>query len=203
MNKPMRVLGTLGMLAMVVVGGACKDPGARGGGGAGVDPKAEIERGRYLVSTSGCHDCHTPWAMGPNGAAPDMTRALSGHPRSLEMPPAPAPTGPWVGATSATNTAWSGPWGTSFTANLTPDKETGLGAWTRQNFIDTIRNARHMGAGRPLLPPMPAPVYAQMTDADLGAVFAYLQTIPAISNRVPAPRPPATAVLGAAGTNPG
>ena len=51
--------------------------------------KAEVERGRYLLSTSGCHDCHTPWTMGPEGPHPDMTRALSGHPASLKMPPAP------------------------------------------------------------------------------------------------------------------
>ena len=120
-----------------------------------------------------------------------MARALSGHPASLDMPTAPQlPAGPWAVTVSATNTAWAGPWGVSFTANLTPDRETGLGTWTRQNFIDTIRNARHMGAGRPLLPPMPAPVYANLTDEDLGAVYAYLRTIPAIPNKVPSPRPP-------------
>jgi len=161
------------------------------------DPPSAVERGRYLVSTSGCHDCHTPWAMGPNGPAPDMTRALSGHPEQLVMPPVPElPAGPWIGVTSATNTAHAGPWGVSFSANLTSDDETGLGTWTTQNFIDTIRNARHMGAGRPILPPMPAPVYANLTDEDLAAVFAYLETVPAVKNHVPAPiapRPTATA----------
>ena len=44
--------------------------------------------------------------------------------------------------------------------------------------------------GRQILPPMPWPVYGQMTDEDLGAIFAYLQTVPAISNRVPEPVPP-------------
>src|SRR5688572_2716539 len=124
---------------------------------------AKIERGRYLVTTSGCHDCHTPFKMGPNGPAPDMSRALSGHPAEMQMPPAPQlPAGPWMVTVAATNTAWAGPWGVSFTANLTPDKDTGLGTWTQQNFVDTIRNGRHLGNGRPLLPPMPAPVYAQM-----------------------------------------
>jgi mono/diheme cytochrome c family protein len=152
----------------------------------------QIERGRYLVSTSGCHDCHTPWKMGERGPEPDFSRALSGHPQTLEMPPAPElPPGPWLVSASATNTAWAGPWGVSFTANLTPDRQTGLGNWNERTFIDTIRNGRHLGRGRPLLPPMPAPVYANMTDEDLAAVFAYLQSIPAISNRVPAPRPPA------------
>ena len=129
--------------------------------------------------------------MGPNGPGPDFTRALSGHPASAVVPPPPEPSGPWIVAVAASNTAWAGPWGVSFTANLTPDRETGIGTWTEQNFIATIRNARHMGAGRPLLPPMPVMVYANFTDDDLGAIFAYLQTVPAISNQVPPPRPPA------------
>jgi hypothetical protein len=109
------------------------------------------------------------------------------------MPPAPKLEGPWMMAASATNTAWSGPWGVSFTANLTPDKETGTGRWTQQTFIATIRNGKHMGVGRPLLPPMPAPAYAQMPDDDLAAIFAYLQSLPAISNKVPEPLPPTPA----------
>lgn len=90
---------------------------------------------------------------------------------------------------SATNTAWSGPWGTSFTANLTPDPDTGLGRWTVQDFVQTLRTGRHLGRGRPVLPPMPA-AYAQMRDADLQAMFAYLQSLPPVRNRVPVPLPP-------------
>lgn len=150
-----------------------------------------VERGRYIVSTSGCHDCHTPWVLGENGPEPDMSRALSGHPQDLVMPPAPAlPEGPWLVVSSGTNTAWSGPWGVSFTANLTPDVDTGLGQWTARNFRDTIRTGRHLGRGREILPPMPYPVYNNLTDADLDAVFAYLQTVPPIRNRVPEPLPP-------------
>ena len=153
-----------------------------------------VTRGRYIVSTSGCHDCHTPWKLGPNGPEPDMSRALSGHPQDLKMPPAPQlPAGPWVMTAAATNTAWSGPWGVSFTANLTPDKETGLGEWTAQDFKATIRSGRHMGRGRQILPPMPWPVYANLTDEDLESVFAYLRTIPAIKNRVPEPVAPRAA----------
>lgn len=154
------------------------------------DPTQAIARGQYLVMGGACNDCHTPWKMGANGPEPDMSRAMSGHPAQMVMPPAPKPEGPWIGAIGATNTAWAGPWGVSFTANLTPDKETGIGAWTKQNFIDTIRNARHMGNGRPLLPPMPAPMYAHLSDDDLGSIYAYLQSLPAVSNKVPAPVPP-------------
>ena len=79
----------------------------------------------------------------------------------------------------------------SFTANLTPDSETGLGKWTLQNFVDTIRTGRHMGRGRPILPPMPIPMYKNFTDQDLDAIYSYLRTIPVVSNRVPEPLPPA------------
>lgn len=155
---------------------------------------AKVKRGEYLVSTSGCHDCHTPFKMGDKGAEPDMTRALSGHPETLQMPPPPTlPEGPWLVVSAATNTAYSGPWGVSFTANLTPDGETGIGDWTERNFVDAIRNGRHMGRGRPLLPPMPWPVYRNLTDADLAAVYAYLRTVPPIRNQVPEPWAPAGA----------
>jgi hypothetical protein len=108
------------------------------------------------------------------------------------MPPAPAlPPGPWNALIGATMTAWSGPWGTSFTANLTPDKETGLGGWTARNFIETIRNGRYQGRGCPLLPPMPWDVYANFTNEDLESLFAYLQSIPPVKNRVPQLIPPA------------
>ena len=150
----------------------------------------KVARGKYLVTTSGCHDCHTPWAMGPKGPAPDMSRALSGHPADFQVPPAPKPSGPWIVSAAATNTAWSGPWGVSFTANLTPDPETGLGKWTLKNFKDTIRTGRHMGRGREILPPMPIPMYKHFTDADLEAIFSYLQSIPPIRNQVPEPLPP-------------
>jgi hypothetical protein len=146
-----------------------------------------VARGKYLVTTSGCNDCHTPWKVGDHGPEPDMSRMLSGHPQSFQLPPPPKPEGPWLVAAAATNTAWSGPWGISFTANLTPDPETGLGKWTLRNFMDTIRTGRHLGRGRPVLPPMPIPMYKNFVDADLEAIYTYLRTIPAISNQVPEP----------------
>lgn len=175
---------TLTGLAYVTTAAARDDGPAR--------EAARVERGKYIVNTAGCIDCHTPLKMGANGPEPDFERNLSGHPASLVMPPAPVlPEGPWVATVGATMTAWSGPWGTSFTANLTPDPETGLGKWTEKEFVDTIRTGRHLGRGREILPPMPWPVYRNLTDEDLAAVFAYLRTIPPIQNRVPAPIPPA------------
>lgn len=155
------------------------------------DAGTPLERGKYLVTVLGCNDCHTPMMVGPNGAEPDMSRMLSGHPESLRMPPPPAlPDGPWQIVAAGTNTAWSGPWGVSYTANLTPDAETGLGKWSFENFRDTIRSGRHLGRGRAILPPMPIPMYRHLTDADLEAVYVFLQSIPAIRNQVPEPQLP-------------
>jgi mono/diheme cytochrome c family protein len=160
-------------------------------------PTAQQQRGKYLVDTSGCHDCHTPFKLGEKGPEPDMSRMLSGHPEKLVMPPAPKlPDGPWLVISSATNTAHAGPWGVSFTANLTPDAETGIGRWSERDFIQTIRTGRHLGRGRAILPPMPIPVYSQMTDADLKAIYAYLRTLPAFVNKVPEPIAPAAPVAG-------
>jgi mono/diheme cytochrome c family protein len=154
------------------------------------DPR--VERGKYLVSTMGCNDCHTPLKMGANGPEPDMSRMLTGHPESLVMPPPPAlPEGPWVTVVSATNTAWAGPWGVSFTANLTPDPETGLGKWTEKQFIDTMRTGRHLGIGRPILPPMPWFIVGAAHDDEIKAIFAYLQSLPPVKNKVPQPIEPA------------
>lgn len=143
------------------------------------------ERGAYLVTIGGCNDCHTPFKIGAKGPEPDMTRMLSGHPAKLVMPPAPAAQGPWIWSGAATNTAFAGPWGVSYAPNLTPDEQTGLGRWTEQQFIQAMRTGRHLGNGRPILPPMPWPGIARMTDADLKAVFAYLRSVPAIANAAP------------------
>jgi hypothetical protein len=87
-------------------------------------------------------------------------------------------------------TAFAGPFGVSFPRNLTPDVETGLGSWTEEMFIRTQRAGKHQGEGRDLLPPMRNQGIRGATDEDLRAVWAYLRSIPAVSNAVPAPFPP-------------
>ncbi|MBA2356011.1 MAG: c-type cytochrome [Acidobacteria bacterium] len=148
-----------------------------------------VARGKYLVTAIGCGDCHTPMTMGPKGPAYVMSRMLSGYPSSSPVPANPALQG-W-GEFGALEPAFAGAWGVSFAANLTPDAETGLGAWTEQQFLDTLRNGRHQGRGRQLLPPMPWPAFGQKDDADLKAIFAYLRTVPAVRNKVPDPVAPA------------
>lgn len=151
--------------------------------------KTPVAQGEYLVRTGGCHDCHTPWKLGDNGPEPDMSKALMGHPAAMAVQ-APKLKAPWVASVNPTMTAWSGPWGRSYTANLTSDKETGIGNWTEQQFIATIRTGKHLGTGRSLLPPMPVGAFRHLADDDLAAIFAYLQTVPAISNKVPEPLTP-------------
>jgi hypothetical protein len=154
--------------------------------------QSPVERGKYLVTVGGCNDCHTPKIMGPNGPALDTSKLLSGHPEGMRMPAPPQlpPDGPWAITVAPTLTAWSGPWGVSFAANLTPDKNTGLGIWTEDMFLKAIRTGKHMGTSRPILPPMPWQELSHMTDTDLEAIFAYLQTIPPVANHVPDPIPP-------------
>jgi mono/diheme cytochrome c family protein len=151
--------------------------------------QTQIQRGQYLVRFGDCSACHTPLKFGPTGPEPDMTRYLSGHPEGTKLPPADLKPGPWSAATAAM-TAWAGPWGTTYAANLTPDTNTGLGIWTEEVFLKTMRKGRHMGEGRPLLPPMPWQAASGLTDEDLKAVFAYLRSLTPISNRVPDPLAP-------------
>ena len=149
-----------------------------------------VQRGEYLVKIMGCNDCHTPWKMGPQGPEPDMTRFLSGHPEQIGPLPETKTPEPFLWSGFPTNTAFSGPWGVSYAFNLTPEQNTGLGIWTEEMFMQTIRTGRHMGVSRPINPPMPWPAYRNATDEDLKSVYAYLRTIKPIVNHVPDYKPP-------------
>jgi mono/diheme cytochrome c family protein len=162
---------------------------------AAADRGSAVERGRYLFEFGGCNDCHSPKVFTAAGPTPDTTRLLSGHPGDAKLPPIPAGAlGPdrWGALASPDLTAWAGPWGVSFTANLTPDP-TGLGGWTVEQFIRTMRTGKHWGTGRAILPPMPWYDVGKLTDDDLRAVFAYLRSLKPVANRVPTPVPPARA----------
>jgi mono/diheme cytochrome c family protein len=160
-------------------------------GAAPMSAESQIARGEMLIVGGGCHDCHTPKNMTPAGPEADMTSMLSGHPESAGVPPPfMGDAGPWTTHTNDHLTAWSGAWGVSFAANLTPDENTGLGIWTEQMFLDALKQGKHMGTSRPILPPMPWNWYGKLSDDDLKAMFAYLKSIPAIANRVPVPLGP-------------
>jgi len=158
-----------------------------------------VARGKYLVSIMSCNDCHTPYKMGPKGPEPDMTRMLSGSPESAaKNPPPPAPAGPWIWSGTGDLTAFAGPWGISYAANLTPDQNAGLGIWTEDMFLKAMRTGKHMGTSREIQPPMPWPWIGKATDDDLKAIFAYLKSIPPVKNHVPDWVPPKTAANAAA-----
>lgn len=160
-----------------------------------MDSAAMVKRGEYLVTISGCNDCHSPKIMTAMGPEPDPKRLLSGHPKEETLPAITdkkmiAP-GQWALFSSGL-TAAVGPWGISFAANLTPD-DTGIGNWTEAQFFKAIREGKSKGMDgtRPILPPMPWFNVAKMSDEDLRSVFMYLQSLPPIKNAVPNPIPPA------------
>jgi hypothetical protein len=150
--------------------------------------QALIERGQYLVTAAGCNDCHTPKKMTPSGPVPDEARLLSGQPSDEKLPVVPPNLfgqDKWGAITNNHLTAWVGPWGTSYAVNLSPDRETGTGAWNEDLFIRILRTGKFMASGRDILPPMPWYNYARLSDGDLKAMFAYLKSIKPVSNRVP------------------
>lgn len=151
--------------------------------------------GEHLVLIGGCHDCHTPKKMTPQGPDVDLTLALSGHPSQLPAPDVNRKDMEAKGyAVTQTLTAWVGPWGVSYAANLTPDA-TGIGDWEESNFFTALRKGKHKGVEteRNILPPMPWQMYQNMTDEEIKAIFAYLKSIKPIKNIVPQPLPPVTA----------
>ncbi|NEM99145.1 c-type cytochrome [Pontibacter burrus] len=158
----------------------------------------QIKLGERLVMIAACHDCHTPKKMTDKGPVIDYSRALSGHPADMPPPDVNRKEVEQKGlAVTNTLTAWVGPWGISYAANLTSDA-TGIGNWTEKQFFTAIRQGKYKGLenSRSLLPPMPWDMYRNMTDEELKAIFAYLKSTKPIRNIVPAAQPPVTAAHG-------
>ena len=152
--------------------------------------------GEHLVAVSACNDCHTPKKMTERGMELDSSLLLSGHPANLPIPEVDRKDLEKKGIINTqTLTAWIGPWGVSYTANLTSDA-TGIGNWEESNFFTAIRHGKFKGieAGRDLLPPMPWQMYRNFTDDELRAVFAFLKSTKPVQNVVPPPQPPVTAM---------
>jgi mono/diheme cytochrome c family protein len=118
---------------------------------AEADMADKVKKGFYLATIGHCFECHTP--MGPRGRDFANSYGKGGF-------------------------EFFGPWGTSVSRNITSHKEKGIGAWSD----DEIKRAIAKGIrrdGTPLKPPMGFGFYANMTEADLDAVVAYLRTVPA------------------------
>lgn len=149
--------------------------------------EAQISRGAYLVGIIGCGDCHSPKVFTEFGPSQDPARALSGHPAELPLGPVDkAALSNWA-LFGMHNTVAVGPWGASFAANITSDA-TGIGGWSYDQFRTAMTKGKYKGLenARNLLPPMPWPNYAQLSEEDLQAIFAYLKSTPPVRNVVPA-----------------
>ena len=152
-----------------------------------------VARGQYLVTIGNCNDCHSPKRYDTGAPVPDPALLLSGHQAGTEIAELPQNhpnAGGWTFLGNAHFTAWASPWGIAFAANLTPDSATGLGTWTEDDFIKTLRSGKHKGSDRMILPPMPWQFIGKMSDQDLKAIYAYLRSLPPVSNQVPSPIPP-------------
>ena len=132
---------------------------------AAADTIATAEHGAYLVTIMGCNDCHTP---GTFYNAPDFQRTLAGS-----------------------ELGWTGPWGTSYPRNLTPDMETGLGAWSEDDIVKALQTGMRPN-GSVLKPPMPWPLYAHLTRRDVHSIAKYLKSIVPVKHKAPDVLPPGT-----------
>ena len=187
----------VGALLALIAGCAPKSSQSEGGmhEAAAIMMPSPVERGKYLAMTIACGDCHTPFSMAPGEEPmPDSTRLFSGAPEGAPYPvwtPADMEQRQALGLFGVGH-SYAGPWGVSFSANITPDTATGIGEWTEGAFIQALRTGKHQGQpdGRPIMPPMPWPSYTNLTDSDLKALWAYLRTIPPVANQVPLPVPP-------------
>ena len=126
----------------------------------------QIQRGRYLVLSSDCGGCHNRGTDDPND--PNW---LAGY-----MPNTPGQ--PFLVGTFKT-----------YPANLTPDKETGLGNWTPQDIFNALTIGKDTD-GMYLCPPMPWLAWREKSDDELWAIVAYLRSIKPVKNAVPASEGP-------------
>jgi mono/diheme cytochrome c family protein len=123
-----------------------------------------VERGAYLVVVAGCNDCHTP---GFFFGKPDKDKYLGGSDVGFEIP--------GLGVFNG--------------RNITPDKETGIGAWTDEQIATALTTGKRPD-GRQLAPIMNYPAFVHLTKEDVAAVVAYLRSIPPVNNKVPGPFKP-------------
>jgi cytochrome c553 len=128
---------------------------------------AQVARGEYLVNILACGRCHTEGyltgqtATGPYLAGSLVGIAYSGYQGEQDQP------------------------GIVFPRNLTPDPETGIGSWSKDDIVRALTTGMSPG-GHQSLPVMPSANYATLDASDLQAIAAYLKSIPAVSRKIPA-----------------
>jgi len=127
------------------------------------EPSDEVAYGKYLLTAAACNDCHTQMEQGERIAGMEFAGGFE-----FKFPG----------------------YGVNLSANITPDKATGIGSWSKETFVNTFR--KHLDDPRTgikvepggTLSVMPWAEYAGMTEADLGAIYAYLQTVPPVEHKV-------------------
>lgn len=80
--------------------------------------------------------------------------------------------------------AFETPFGRVYSTNITPDSETGIGSWSEWDFLNSLRHGVRPN-GEQLYPVFPYTAYTRLSDTDIAAMFAYLQSLPPVSNQVP------------------
>ena len=129
---------------------------------------ASVERGKYLVTLAGCSDCHTP---GNFLGKPDMAQFLGGSDVAFEIP--------GLGAFAG--------------ANITPDRQTGIGNWNVEQIVTALKTGRRPD-GRMLAPIMPWRDFAFLSKKDATAIAKFLKSIPAVKHQVAWPFAPGATV---------
>ena len=149
-----------------------------------------MEIGQAVVEGWNCGFCHTPQIEGPDGKlVPDPKRLMSGHPADEKVPTVPdmiISSPEWMEfLDNLDSTVWATDNMIVFSANLTPDDETGIGTWTEVEFVETIREGRHRGIERRIKYPMPWRELSELSDEELLSVYEYLMSIEPVNNKVP------------------
>ncbi len=122
--------------------------------------ETQIERGKYLATVMDCGGCHTTGALGGK----------------------PDPAGYFAGA----DVGWDMPGGVVYPANITPDKDTGIGTWSVDDIIKLLRTGARPD-GREVAPIMNWRSYGQLNNQDIRALVAYLKSVPPVRHAVPGP----------------
>jgi len=189
-NRPLIVAGIISAFIYLLSSCGDADSGDRVSLDAAAGQDTSAKRGGYLVTIMGCDDCHSPRIMGANGPQLDPDRLLSGYDSTVKVV-VPDMKGLPPGSIVATGGGFTGPWGTSFAANLTSDG-TGIGNWSLEQFKKALTHGKFKGIDeeRMLFPPMPWENYQHIEEADLKAIFAYLKSTKPVKNVVPAYMPP-------------
>jgi mono/diheme cytochrome c family protein len=120
-------------------------------------PETPKERGAYLVNgILACANCHTPRDA----------------------------TGPIPGKVLAGGRVFDTPVFKTYSSNITPDKDTGIGNWTDAQ-LKTFMTTGARPSGVPVAPIMPTAFYKVLTSRDLDALVVYLRSVPPVRNEVP------------------